>query len=33
MNDAIQRAVNVLSDLQDLVSVALKIYSEAGEKD
>ena len=33
MNDSIQRAINLLSDLQDLVSVALKIYSEAGEKD
>ncbi|PFX28243.1 hypothetical protein AWC38_SpisGene7052 [Stylophora pistillata] len=33
MNNAIQRAINVLSDLQDLTSVFLKIYSEAGEKD
>ena len=33
MNDSIQRAINLLSDLQDLVSVALKIYSVVGEKD
>ena len=33
MNDSIQRAINQLSDLQDLASVVLKIYSEAGEKD
>ena len=33
VNDSIQRAINLLSDLQDLVSVAFKIYSEAGEKD
>ena len=32
-NDSIQRAINLLSDLQDLASVVLKIYSEAGEKD
>ena len=32
MNDATQRAINLLSDLQDLTSVVLKIYSEAGGK-